>query len=211
MEALEARMNRRSARSRVPILCIPILVAIVFATGLIASSPGGRAATAPVTIGGPFTLTASDGTTVTDGAYRGKWLLVFFGYTFCPDTCPTTLNHVALALQDLGADAAKVQPIFITVDPARDTPEIMGQYAEAFDPRIVGLTGSPQQIAAVMEDYGAYSAQHQISTGGDYLVDHSTYIYVMDPFGKFVRGLDSDSRGSDIADTLRNIIAESAD
>jgi protein SCO1 len=203
-------MDRHYASLRVSSFGLPVLASIVFATALIAGELPARA-TGPVTIGGPFTLTVPDGTTVTDETYRGRWLLVFFGYTFCPDTCPTTLSQVALSLQKLGADAAKVQPIFITVDPVRDTPEVMGQYTEAFDSRIVGLTGSPQQVAAVMEEYGAYSAQREIGAGGDYLVDHSTYIYIIDPSGKFVRGLDSSTRSSDIADTLRNIIAKSTE
>jgi protein SCO1/2 len=203
-------MDRHYASLRFSSFGLPVLASIVFATALIAGELPARA-TGPVTIGGPFTLTVPDGTTVTDETYRGRWLLVFFGYTFCPDTCPTTLSQVALSLQKLGADAAKVQPIFITVDPVRDTPEVMGQYTEAFDSRIVGLTGSPQQVAAVMEEYGAYSAQREIGAGGDYLVDHSTYIYIIDPSGKFVRGLDSSTRSSDIADTLRNIIAKSTE
>ncbi len=203
-------MDRHYASLRFSSFGLPVLASIVFATALIAGELPARA-TGPVTIGGPFTLTVPDGTTVTDDTYRGRWLLVFFGYTFCPDTCPTTLSQVALSLQKLGADAAKVQPIFITVDPVRDTPEVMGQYTEAFDSRIVGLTGSPQQVAAVMEEYGAYSAQREIGAGGDYLVDHSTYIYIIDPSGKFVRGLDSSTRSSDIADTLRNIIAKSTE
>ena len=135
------------------------LFCIIFAAALSICHPLARADT-PVTVGGPFTLTAPDGTTVTDETYRGKWLLVFFGYTSCPDICPTTLSEIAAALELLGPDAAKLQPIFITVDPERDTPEVMGRYTGAFDPRIVGLTGSPQQIAAVAAQYGAYSERH---------------------------------------------------
>ncbi|GLS36889.1 electron transporter SenC [Mesorhizobium tianshanense] len=162
-----------------------------------------------VTVGGSFTLTAPDGTTVTDETYRGKWLLVFFGYTSCPDVCPATLSEIAVAIEELGPDAAKLQPIFITVDPERDTPEVMGKYTGAIDPRIVGLTGSPQQIAAVAQGYGAYSARHETEAGAeDYVVDHGTYIYIMDPQGKFVRGLDFDTPASLIADTLRKIMAQ---
>ncbi|WP_292242940.1 SCO family protein [Mesorhizobium sp.] len=162
-----------------------------------------------MTVGGSFTLTAPDGTTVTDETYRDKWLLVFFGYTSCPDVCPATLSEIAVAIEELGPDAAKLQPIFITVDPERDTPEVMGKYTGAIDPRIVGLTGSPQQIAAVAQGYGAYSARHKTEAGAeDYVVDHSTYIYIMDPQGKFVRGLDFDTPASLIADTLRKIMAQ---
>jgi len=183
---------------------------IIFAAALSICQPPAWAGTAPVTVGGPFTLTAPDGTTVTDETYRGKWLLVFFGYTFCPDICPTTLYEIVAALEELGTDAAKLQPIFVTIDPERDTPEVMGKYTGAFDPRIVGLTGSPQQIAAVARAYGAYSALHKTGTGAeDYVVDHSTYIYIMDIQGKFVRGLDFDTPARRIADTLRKIMVRS--
>lgn len=184
------------------------LFSIIFAAALSICPLLARADT-PVTVGGSFTLTAPNGTTVTDETYRGKWLLVFFGYTSCPDICPTTLSSIAAAIEELGPDAAKLQPIFITVDPERDTPEVMGKYAGAIDPRIVGLTGSPQQIAAVAQGYGAYSARHKTEAGAeDYVVDHSTYIYIMDPQGKFVRGLDFDTPASLIADTLRKIMAQ---
>jgi protein SCO1/2 len=185
------------------------LFCIIFAAALSICQPLVRADT-PVTVGGPFTLTAPDGRTVTDETYRGKWLLVFFGYTSCPDICPTTLYEIAAALEELGPNAANLQPIFITVDPERDTPEVMGKYTGAIDPRIVGLTGSPQQIAAVAREYGAYSARHKTGAGAEhYVVDHSTYIYIMGPQGKFVRGLDFDTATGRIADTLRKIMAQS--
>lgn len=164
-------------------------------------------AASPATIGGPFSLIAPDGSTVTDASFRGKWMLVFFGYTFCPTICPTTLSEIALALERLGPDAAKVQPVFITVDPERDTPDVMGQYTGAIDPRIVGLSGSQRQIAAVSEGYGAYSERHASATSpDDYVVDHSTYIYVMDPQGSFVRGLKAGTPADTIADTLRRLM-----
>ena len=170
------------------------------------SGPHAPAATAPVTVGGPFVLIAPDGTTVTDQTYRGKWLLVFFGYTSCPDTCPTTLNEIATALEKLGPNAEKLQPLFVTVDPKRDVPQTMKRYTAAFDARIVGLTGSPQQIAAVTRAYGAYGAVHRHSAN-EYLVDHSTYIYLMDPQGEFVRGFDAQTPGERIADSVRKAMA----
>src|SRR6266446_7445446 len=96
-------------------------------------------------IGGPFTLVATDGKTVTDQTYRGKWLFIYFGYTFCPDACPTALSNIGIALEKLGSEADKIQPLFITVDPKRDTLEVMADYLKSFDPRIVGLTGSQAQ------------------------------------------------------------------
>lgn len=179
---------------------------IILAT--VAGSQVATPAAKTVTIGGPFTLTSGDGTTVTEATYHGKWLLVFFGYTSCPDLCPTTLMDVAGALQHLGTDADKLQPIFITVDPDHDTPQVMGQYAAAFDPRIAGLSGTPQQIAAVADAYGAYGQPREVDpAGGERLVDHSTYLYVMDREGRFVRGLSYDTPGEQIADTLREIMA----
>src|SRR5882757_9623685 len=130
-----------------------ILTSVVFAFALMMSEPPAWAAASGVKIGGPFTLATPNGTTVTDQTYRGKWLLVYFGYTFCPNTCPTTLLEIATALERLGPDAARVQPIFITVDPKRDTPDVMAKYTQSFDPRIVGLTGTPAQIAAVAQEY----------------------------------------------------------
>jgi len=180
----------------------------LLAIALLASGLTGKVG-AEVTVGGPFTLTAPDGSTVTDETYRGKWLLVFFGYTFCPDTCPTVLSQIAVALDKLGPDAAKVQPIFITLDPERDTPDVMGQYAEAFDSRIVGLSGNPEQIAAVAQEYGAYSVPHGTVSDGDYLIDHSTYIYIMNPRGEFVIGLNADTLSGEIADVLRDFLLES--
>ncbi|SDA99732.1 SCO family protein [Sinorhizobium sp. NFACC03] len=184
-----------------------ILYGVLSAAAFIVTAPVLGASS--VTIGGPFSLIAPDGSTVTDASFRGKWMLVFFGYTYCPTICPTTLSEIALALERLGPDAAKVQPVFITVDPERDTPEVMGQYTGAIDPRIVGLSGSQRQIAAVSEEYGAYSERHTSATSSDdYVVDHSTYIYVMDPQGSFVRGLQAGTPADTIADTLRRLMTK---
>jgi protein SCO1 len=183
-------------------LCGAVLVAV-----LVISQPAARATTSSVTIGGPFSLTAPDGATVTDQTYRGKWLLVYFGYTFCPSSCPTTLLEIATALERLGPDAAKVQPIFITVDPKRDTPDALAKYTQSFDPRIVGLTGTPAQIAAVAHEYGAYYVAHKSGDGADdYTMDHSTYLYVMDPQGKFLQAFDADTPADHIADDLLRLM-----
>lgn len=164
---------------------------------------------AQVTVGGPFTLTAADSSSVNDRIFRGKWMLVFFGYTSCPTVCPTTLSEIALALEALGNEAGKVQPIFITVDPERDTPEIVGAYAAAIDPRILGLSGTPDAIRAVSQAYGAYSERHRNGPGpDDYVIDHSVYIYVMDPNGAFVRGMDWDTPGAEIARTMQQFMAK---
>lgn len=130
----------------------------------------------------PFTLVSSQtGLEVTDQQLRGKWLLVFFGYTYCPDVCPTTLNNIAETLSDLGPLAQKVQPLFVTVDPARDTAEVLEAYTAAFDPRILGLTGSPDQISVVAGEFGARYFKREVD--GDYFVDHTATVYVVGPDG----------------------------
>jgi protein SCO1 len=183
--------------------------AIAGATALVLSQPPARAANSSVTIGGPFTLTSPDGATVTEQTYRGKWLLVYFGFTSCPDSCPTALLEIAAALEKLGADADKLQPLFITVDPQRDTLAVMRNYTQSFDSRIVGLTGTPQQIAAVAQEYGAYYEPRKRGPGAeDYVVDHSTYLYLMDAEGKFVRGLDADTPSERIAEAVRSAMAK---
>jgi protein SCO1 len=189
-------------------LGLPSLFSVTFAMVLVTTVLPMRATTSPVTIGGPFTLVAPDGTTVTEQTYRGKWLLVYFGFTFCPDTCPTTLLEVAAALEKLGPDADKLQPLFITVDPLRDTPAVMGNYTQSFHPRIIGLTGTPQQIAAVAQEYGVYYAPHRTGPAAeDYVMDHGTYLYLMDPHGKFVRGFDADTPGDRLAEAVRGALA----
>jgi protein SCO1 len=139
---------------------------------------------AGVPIGGPFTLTDDKGHTVTDAEYRGRWMLVFFGYTNCPDECPLTLQKMAMSLKDLGSLADRVAPLFITVDPARDTPDRLASYLENFDTRIVGLTGSDKQIATVAKAYRAYYAPSQNEQSGTDLVSHSTFLYLMNPGGE---------------------------
>ncbi|MGH7155693.1 MAG: SCO family protein [Acetobacteraceae bacterium] len=143
----------------------------------------GRAASA---IGGPFHLVDGAGQTVTNETYRGKYMLVYFGYTYCPDVCPTTLQAMTNALDALGPKANQIAPLFITVDPARDTPAVMKRYAAAFSPRLIGLTGSPEQIARVTKEYHVYAAKDVTGPGPDYSMDHSSVIYFMGKDGQFI-------------------------
>jgi protein SCO1/2 len=138
-------------------------------------------------IGGPFALENGTGQVVTDRSFRGKYMLVYFGYTYCPDACPTMLQSLANALDVLGPKADQVAPIFITVDPARDTPAAMKRYTEAFSPRLVGLTGTPEEIARVTREYRVYAAKHVTGPGpNDYAMDHSSVLYLMGPDGRFI-------------------------
>jgi protein SCO1/2 len=138
-------------------------------------------------IGGPFTLVDQNGQTVTDADFRGKWLLVYFGYTHCPDACPTALGDMAAALGDLdSAKRDKIRVLFISVDPERDTSAVMKDYVAAFDsPNIVGLTGTKEQVGAVEAVYRV-RAQRYGQKGGDYTMSHTSTIHIMDPAGRFV-------------------------
>lgn len=138
-------------------------------------------------LGGPFTMVNQDGRTVTDADFRGKFMLIYFGYTFCPDVCPTALTLMVDAMGRLGDDERKIIPIFFTVDPERDTPEYIKEYVSHFHPRMVGLTGSPKQAEAAMDAYKVYAAkvQEEGSDAGDYAMDHSSIIYLMGPDGKY--------------------------
>ena len=140
-------------------------------------------------IGGPYTLTNHRGETVTDQGFRGKVQLVFFGFTHCPDVCPTALSLLTDLLEQLGSSANQVQPIFITVDPERDTVEAMARYVEAFHPSIVGLTGSPEQVATAAQAFRVFYRKAPVASG-DYFMEHSGSIYVMDRSGAFRGTLD---------------------
>jgi protein SCO1/2 len=146
-----------------------------------------------VTIGGPFRLTDQDDMVRTEKDFAGKYMLVFFGYTYCPDVCPTTLAVMADALEKIGPLADKVKPIFITVDPKRDTPEKIKSYISSFGPRFVGLTGATSDIAAVAKEYRVYYREHPPENGGEYTVDHSGVVYLMDPNGRFVANYSLDT------------------
>jgi protein SCO1/2 len=157
-------------------------------------------------IGGPFRLVDPNGKTVTDADLKGKWSLVYFGYTHCPDACPTALNDIAIALDELGSKRGSVRPVFITVDPERDTPEVLKAYVTAFDAPILALTGSPEEIAQAAKGYRVYYAKHP-EAGGDYSMDHSSVIYVMDPEGRFTASFTHQSTPEEIADRLKKLLA----
>jgi len=161
----------------------------------------------PIPIGGPFRLRAADGKEVSDSDFRGRWMLVYFGYTHCPDACPTALQDMANALDTLTEEQTrKVALLFITIDPERDTPAVMQDYVTAFNAPITGLSGTPEQTAAVAKEYRVYYAKHP-KDGGDYDMDHSSIIYVMDPRGRFVANFTHETAPDDIAAKLRTLMA----
>jgi len=168
---------------------------------------GGDGSVVGAPIGGPFELVDHTGRPVTEADYAGKFLLVFFGYTYCPDICPTTLNTVALTMQTLGDDAAMVQPLFVTIDPERDTPQVLADYVALFDANIVGLTGTQEQIATIAKAYRVHYRKAEIEGDPDnYLMDHSTIVYLMAPDGSFISIFRHDDPPDDIAAAIADEI-----
>jgi protein SCO1 len=164
--------------------------------------------TGTAAIGGPFTLEATDDTAVTDASCRGKWMLIYFGYTLCPDACPKVLANMSAALKTLGNEANKVQPLFITVGPKRDIRLVLAGYLKSFDPRILGLTGSEEQTAAAAKAYRVYSGSSPGKAKDDYLVDHSSFVYLMDPMGKFAGVIRGETPGDQMAARLQKLMDE---
>jgi len=168
----------------------------------------GQQVTGKALIGGAFTLTDNTGKRVTDQDFHGKYTLVFFGFTSCPDICPAGLQLIAGALQKLGTKAQLITPIFISVDPQRDTPEKLAAYVKNFDPRLVGLTGTPEEIAAVAKAYKVYYAKvPSKERPDDYTMDHTSIIYVMDPKGEFVTHFTPSTSVDDMAAKLDKILS----
>jgi protein SCO1 len=157
-------------------------------------------------IGGKFSLVDQNGKNFTDADLRGKWQLVFFGYTHCPDVCPTALNDLSLALDQLGAKKSEVGIVFISVDPDRDTPPVLKSYVESFAGPIVALTGTPAEVAQTAQDYKVYYAKHPRADGG-YDMDHSALIYVMDPQGRFTATFTPDDSEDTIVKRLQKLLA----
>ena len=139
-------------------------------------------------VGGPFALQTGDGKTLTDADLEGRPFLVYFGYTHCPDVCPTTLAEIWDVLRRM--PDKPIRALFVTVDPERDTPASMADYVSSFDPRIIGLSGSPDQIAAIEKAYRVYARKGPPQADGGYSMDHSSVVYLMDAKGAFVEALD---------------------
>lgn len=138
-------------------------------------------------IGGPFTLTNQDGNEVTEKDFQGKFMLVYFGYTYCPDVCPAELQVMSGALDALGDKASRVTPVFISIDPERDTVDQMKAYVENFHPSLIGLTGSVEQVRAAAKAYRVYYARAKNDTTTDYLMDHASIVYLMSPDGEYLK------------------------
>jgi protein SCO1/2 len=200
-------MNQRLLR-----LAIGTLIGLGIAAGIvwwqISSLPTGSSSgtqTGTALVGGPFSLTDQTGRPVTDADYRGRYLLIYFGFTFCPDVCPTELQVMSTALDQLGQQADQVQPLFITVDPERDTPPQLAEYVAPFHPRMAGLTGTPEQIAAAARAYRVYySKVPGKADDGYYTMDHSSFVYLMGRDGRFLEAFAHGTTPDKMAQAIRN-------
>jgi cytochrome oxidase Cu insertion factor (SCO1/SenC/PrrC family) len=169
---------------------------------------GRVATTGKALVGGPFQLTDTTGRSVSEADFKGRYTLVFFGYTFCPDVCPSGLQVLSAALDQLGTAGAAITPVFITIDPARDTTGKMGAYLKSFHPRFVGLTGSPEAIAGVLKAYRVYARKATDDRdGANYTMDHSSIAYLMGPDGQLVAFAPEVTKPDVIADFLRKGLA----
>lgn len=197
-----AKKKKQQAQGAVPVLMFAAALLVALGLGLgmrYFLTPSGDAG--QVTIGGPFTLTDDNGERVSDKTYQGKYMLVYFGYTFCPDVCPTSLGTIVDALGRVPPEkAAKIQPIMITVDPERDTLERLHEFVQAFHPDLIGLTGSEEEIAQIAKAYRVYYAKVKTEdpTIG-YLIDHSAQTYLMGPDGAFLRHFSHNVDPADMA------------
>jgi cytochrome oxidase Cu insertion factor (SCO1/SenC/PrrC family) len=204
--------TRPDGPSRFPLVAVVAAgILILVAGGLVGLAfrerPNGAGGTLLATaVGGPFQLIDQNGKPVSDADLKGKWQLVFFGYTHCPDTCPTALNEIALALDRLGPKRTEIEPVFITVDPERDTPEVLKAYVASFDAPIIALTGSPDAVAQAAKAYRVYYAKHPRADGG-YDMDHSAAIYVMDPQGRFTATFTPDTTAETMAARLQKLLS----
>jgi protein SCO1/2 len=199
-------MNPRTAR--VLLVLGAFLAGLVLCFGVVLivsgrlSPPSAPQAAA---IGGPFRLTDQNGATVSDQDFKGRPFLVFFGFTHCPEICPTTLFEVSEILRKLGPDAERVRAVFITVDPERDTPGALKEYLSSFDPRLSALTGDPAAIAAVAKAYRVYVKKVPLDEG-DYTMDHTAIVYLMDKEGRFVSPFNLKRTIDAAADELRRYL-----
>jgi len=182
----------------------------------VATSRDGQSMVDPnsaVTIGGPFTMTDSNNRTVTDKTFLGKYMLLFFGFTSCPDVCPTEMQNVINALDILGTAGSDIVPVLVTVDPERDTPEVMAKYIRQFSERFIGLTGTKDQIAQIAKVYRVYYGRVEAEEvppehrTGSYAMDHSSFLYLMGPDGQFRQVFRSDLDGTTLADRLRAMLS----
>ena len=200
--------ERRPITRRLFIIGAVVAVAVAAITGRHLLAPPQPPAPPRPAIGGPFSLVDHNAKTVSEADFRGQFMLVFFGYTYCPDVCPTALTIVADAIKLLGGQGDAVAPVFITIDPQRDTPEQLAMYVSHFHPRLVGLTGTPEQLTAAAKAYKVYYAKapHEDGDSHDFAMDHSSVIYLIGPDGKYLDSFGTGASPEIVAARLREFL-----
>jgi protein SCO1/2 len=198
-------MNSRAARVLLVIAAFLAGLVAVLGVMLLVLGRGGPPMTQASAVGGSFRLVDQDGRTVTEQDFKGRPTLVFFGFTHCPDVCPTTLFEVSEVLRALGPDAERARAAFITVDPERDTPAKLKEYLASFDPHLSALTGDAEAVAAMTKAYKVYWKKVPLD-GGTYTMDHTAIVYLMDKDGKFVAPFSVKRKPEDAAADLRKYL-----
>jgi cytochrome oxidase Cu insertion factor (SCO1/SenC/PrrC family) len=192
-------------RSRLVFALAVVLVALATGAAALFLQTKRDSGSGTALVGGPFSLTDQYGRRVTEKDFAGKYMLVFFGYTSCPDICPAGLQVMTSALEEMGAEAGDITPVFITIDPARDTQALIKEYAANFHPRLVALTGTDAEIAAAAKAYRIYYAKPKGEDGkAGYLMDHSTITYLMNPDGSFATHIAYGTSAADMAAKIRS-------
>jgi len=203
-----AKLPARKARRLVPLPAFFALLALLVLAGGLLRLFGGAADRAPAPIGGAFRLVSGNGRIITEKSFPGKYLLIYFGYTSCPDICPTALADIARTMDRLGPRATRVQTLFVTVDPARDTPKLLKKYVAQFSPAIIGLTGSTAEIAQVEKEYHvSVSVPSGQNRTGSREIDHTAALYLMAPDGRFITAFRPDESSTAIAAAIGKIIS----
>ena len=194
----------RNRQALIPYLLLVAALAggLLWHQGKMVPGLGKTVITGRADVGGPFRLIDHTGKTVSDADFRGRYMLIYFGYSFCPDVCPTTLAVMAQALEKLGGKSQRIVPILITIDPERDTPQVLNDYVKAFGPSFVGLTGSMAAIQDAEKKYRVYAVKKPLEKGS-YGVDHSSVLYLMGPDGRLVNFYDEAVSPDDLAKDLR--------
>ncbi len=196
--------------SRPKLIAAAIMIIAAFAVAALALTQWpskGPIGSGTALIGGPFTMINQKSETVTEKDFLGRYTIYFFGYTFCPDVCPTELQVLSAALKELGPDAAKITPVFVSIDPERDTPKIIGEYVANFHPRFVGLTGTPEQLASMARAFHVYYKKvANEKDSQNYGMDHPSILYLMGPDGKFAKHFPYTTDAKNLALELKSVL-----
>lgn len=208
LQILMSDSNLLPSRPKLIAAAIMIIAALAIAALALTQWPTkGPIGSGTALIGGPFTMVNQEGETVTEKNFEGHYTIYFFGYTFCPDVCPTELQVLTAALKELGPDGSKITPVFVSIDPERDKPKIIGEYVANFDSRLVGLTGTPEQLAAMARAFHVfYKKVPNAKDPQNYDMDHSSILYLMGPDGKFAKHFPYTTDAKALALELKSVL-----